>query len=377
MGNGNFFDESLEQSQVKATIVAKYFWAWAKVILGALKGSDKKIAYIDLFAGAGRYKDGTKSTPLLILEKAIQDPIMRENLATIFNDVNSDHSRSLEEAIKGLPGIESLKYKPQVFNFEVGTEIVKNFESMKNIVPTLFFVDPWGYKGLSLRLINSVLGNWGCECIIFFNYNRINMGIPNQVVEDHINVLFGPERANNLRVKIGNLCAQERELVIIEELSQALVTLGGKYVLPFRFRNPQGSRTSHHLIFVSKNVKGYEIMKSIMAGVSSTENQGVASFEYNKASERQPLLHELCRPLDELGERLLVEFSGQTLSRKNIYEMHHIGKPFIEANYRAILLKLEREGKIIVTPPAEKRRKLMGEPTMSEKVLITFPIGSR
>jgi hypothetical protein len=25
----SFFDESREQSQVKATIVAKYFWAWA------------------------------------------------------------------------------------------------------------------------------------------------------------------------------------------------------------------------------------------------------------------------------------------------------------------------------------------------------------
>jgi hypothetical protein len=28
----SFFDESSEQSQIKAQIVSKYFWAWAKVI---------------------------------------------------------------------------------------------------------------------------------------------------------------------------------------------------------------------------------------------------------------------------------------------------------------------------------------------------------
>jgi len=64
----SFFEESREQSQVKATIVAKYFWAWAKVILPTAKKQGGRIAYIDLFAGPGRYKDGTSSTPLKVLE---------------------------------------------------------------------------------------------------------------------------------------------------------------------------------------------------------------------------------------------------------------------------------------------------------------------
>ena len=32
-----FFDEIKEQSIAKATIVSKYFWAWAKVIIGTQK----------------------------------------------------------------------------------------------------------------------------------------------------------------------------------------------------------------------------------------------------------------------------------------------------------------------------------------------------
>ncbi len=114
MKNEQFFDEAREQSLVKATIVSKYFWAWAKVIIPTAKRAGSKIAYIDLFAGPGRYKDGTESTPLLILEKAIEDKDMRQMLVTIFNDVDANNTHSLETAINALPGIDSLKYKPQV-----------------------------------------------------------------------------------------------------------------------------------------------------------------------------------------------------------------------------------------------------------------------
>ena len=69
MSTDRFFEESKEQSAVKTAIVSKYFWSWAKVIMPqAERGREKKIAYLDLFAGPGRYKDGTKSTPLLIME---------------------------------------------------------------------------------------------------------------------------------------------------------------------------------------------------------------------------------------------------------------------------------------------------------------------
>ena len=72
---------------------------------------------------------------------------------------------------------------------EVGEKIAEIFKQMDTI-PALFFVDPWGYKGLSLRLISSFLGSWGCDCIFFFNYNRINMGINNQAVKEHMDALL-------------------------------------------------------------------------------------------------------------------------------------------------------------------------------------------
>lgn len=365
--NSSFFSEQKEQSEIKTAIVSKYFWVWAKIIMPWAK--DRKIAYIDLFAGPGRYADGSKSTPLLVLERAIADPIMREMLVTLFNDADGNHSHSLETAIQSLPGIESLKHKPKVKNQEVGTEIVAQFEE-RSLIPTLFFVDPWGYKGLSLRLINSVLKNWGCDCIFFFNYNRIKMGLPNAGVDEHMNALFGKERADKLRIKLKTLQpGDDKELVIVEELSEALRDLGGKFVLPFRFRHQTKGLTSHHLIFVSKHVRGYEIMKEIMAGESSDTQQGVPTFEYNPATKSQPLLFELARPLDALGPALLEKYRGRSLAVLDVYNEHHVGTRYIKKNYKQVLIKLSDEGKIVTNRSDRNRR---GH-EMPDKVLIQFP----
>ena len=372
MRSSSFFDESQEQSQVKTEIVTKYFWAWAKVIIPSQKKRGNKIAYIDLFAGPGRYRDGTRSTPLLILEAATRDPDMRDMLVTMFNDKDSNSTQMLNQAIKSVQNIESLKYTPRVYNEEVGAEIVKLFEQMR-LVPTLFFVDPWGYKGLSLRLINSVLKNWGCDCIVFFNYNRINMGLHNEAVKEHIDALFGESRGDRLRQQLETLTPFERELAIIEALVKALMGMGGRYVLPFRFRNSCGNRTSHHLIFISKNSKGYGIMKEIMAKESSSVEQGVPSFEYNPATRNQPLLLELSRPLDELADMLLDCFAGRSMTMLEIYDQHNIGRRYIRSNYKGVLLKLEGEGKVSTSPKAEMRRRRSGEPTFGDKVLVTFP----
>jgi len=370
--NLSFFDESREQSQVKATIIAKYFWAWAKVILPTAKKQGGRIAYIDLFAGPGRYKDGTNSTPLKVLETAIEDPDLRQSIVTLFNDKEAENVSSLKAAINSIPNIGRLRYPPKLINEEVGDEIVKQFEKMR-MVPTLFFVDPWGYKGLSLGLINSVLKNWGCDCLFFFNYNRINMALTNEAVREHMNVLFGQERADVIRKELEGLNPNDRETLILERLAEALREMGANFVLPFTFKNEHSTRTSHHLIFASKHFKGYEIMKGIMARESSEQNQGVPSFEFSPASEKFPLLFELSRPLDDLEEMLLNEFAGKQLTMQEVYERHNIGRPFIEANYKKVLSAMEIKGKIKALPPVDERPKRKGATTFAGHVRVIFP----
>jgi three-Cys-motif partner protein len=363
----NFFEQRSEESRVKAQIVDKYYRAWAKII--APRSPNGKIAYVDLFSGPGRYRDGSASVPLLVLENAINDDVLRNGLVTIFNDHDGNNSRTLHDEIAKLPGIETMKFKPTVMNKIVGQQIIDSL-TKGSLIPTLSFIDPWGYKGLSLKLINTFLRDWGCDCIFFFNYNRINMGLNNAIVKEHMGALFGEERAEQLREDMAALTAAKRELLIVEKISEALQEMGGKYVLPFCFKNEEGTRTSHYLIFVSKHILGYKIMKGIMGKESSKTEQNVPSFSYCAADKTMPVLFELARPLDDLEGMLLNEFAGQTLTMRGIFDRHHVGRPYLDKNYKDALGSLEAKGKIDADPPAGERRKN----TFADGVKVRFPV---
>jgi three-Cys-motif partner protein len=374
LSNDDFFDEITEQSKIKQNIVLKYFVAWTNVMLPiAEKGAIRGLRYVDLFAGPGHYRDGTESTPLHVLRYILANPKLLSRLEPVFNDKDPDTVSELKNAIQNLQGIQRLQIEPRFFNRDVDSDLLGSI-GLTNDVPTLWFLDPWGYKGVSLCLISSLLPAWGSDVIIFFNYNRINAALDNEVFRPNMEALFGRSRLNRLKLEIESLSPGDRETCVIEAFAQALKEIGGQHVLPFRFTTEGGKRTSHHLVFVSKHFKGFEIMREIMARESSSSDQGVPSFAFNPADRRFPLLFELWRPLDELGEILMNDFAGSRISMHEIYVTHSPGRRFVEKNYKDALRELEKEGKIKAEPPKQERKLVKGEVSFGPKVMVTFPI---
>lgn len=337
------------------------------------RGAGGRIAYIDLFSGPGKFDDGSPSTPLRILRETINNPELCARLVTIFNDKNADYVRQLQAAIDSLPRIEKLTNKPQVSNATVGADLVDLFRPL-NLVPTLFFIDPWGYKGLSLDLIGTAIKSWGCDCIFFFNYNRINPGITNPFVIERMNDLFGAERAEALRAKVVGLTPDERQAIIISELSEALKEVGGKFVLPFEFASQHGVRTSHYIIFVSKAFLGYHLMKETMFSLSTDEGD-VRQFQYVPVKSSQMSLFAdfgKSHSIPLLQEVLLQACAGQSLRVWDIYEEITVDTPYTLKNVKDAIIDLEAKNKASVDTPANKRMRL-GKVTLGEKRIVTFP----
>jgi three-Cys-motif partner protein len=332
------------------------------------------MAYIDLFAGPGRYDDQSKSTPLMVLDTILANPDLASRMITMFNDKDTANVESLKTAISKLDGIERLKYAPKFYNMEVGDDIAEMFRS-SNLPPTFFFVDPWGYKGLSLNLVSSIIKDWGCDCVFFFNYNRVSMGINNDFIKHHMASLFGDEQLEYVRSECDKARnSAEREGIIIQELCNALKQNGSRFVLPFRFKNNEGTRTSHHLIFLSKDFRGYEIMKEIMYKESTDKSGEVASFEYNPRDlfgvKQLSLFDMLSRPIDELHDMLLREYTGQTVDFMRLYKTHSIDKPYIKKNYKDVLWALYNAR--IITAVNAKTGKPPRKGTFSDEMRVTF-----
>jgi three-Cys-motif partner protein len=373
VGPSNFFDTPEKQSIVKTQLVTKYFVAWSKVMLPRAHGHPPRIAYMDLFSGPGRFEDGRDSTPLWVLRHATRDSGLRDHLVTVFNDKNPAYAEQLRAAIDDLPGIETLAYRPEVHTIEVGSELVDIFRRM-NFLPTLFFIDPWGYKGLSLDLIGQTIKSWGCDCIFFFNYSRINAGLNNPFVAEPMADLFGAIRFEQLRAKVTGRNSDERQRIIIDALTGALGEVGGKYVLPFEFESEHGKRPSHYIIFVSKAFRGYHIMKEVMDSLSSDDAE-VKSFEYvPMKSPQMRLFDDLVQShsVVALRDLLAITCAGTTQTVIRIYENNTVGTPYTLKHVKDAVIALESEGRVTVDKPAAKRMKL-GKVTLGEDRLVTFP----
>src|SRR4051812_11081253 len=91
-----FFTDQSIQSLTKARIVSKYFAAWAKIRGGLARKRHQFIQYADLFAGRGRYEDGSPSTPLLILQHVIDTPDLHDLFVSHFNDADRETAEALE-----------------------------------------------------------------------------------------------------------------------------------------------------------------------------------------------------------------------------------------------------------------------------------------
>jgi len=374
MGKSNdFFEKQTLQSRIKTEIVTKYFSAWSSVMGGHLRKfrGDKRIAYLDFCSGPGIYKDGNKSTPIIVLERAVENDFLKNNLVTIFVDSNFEFCKSLNTAISSIPNIKELNFEPKIYEIPIDESLVELLESYGR-VPSLVFIDPWGYKGLSTRLINAVIKDWGCDCIFFFNYLRINSAITNDVLAKNISAIFGEDKLENLRKRVNEESSPiKREEIVMQELELALKENGNKYVLQFCFKQESGRRTSHYIVFVTKNIKGYNIMKEIMVKLSTKDFYGEPNFECNPFWEKGILKFletDSTKPSRKLQELLLNDFAGETITFGKIFDKneHHVGTLYTEKYYRYALIDLKERNIITVDRKIRKG-------TFPKDVSITFP----
>lgn len=367
----DFFRKLREGSRVKQKIVLDYFVYYNRV----MARHSEKVGYADLFAGPGSYVDPIvihKSTPILVTETTISDPLFRDKVHLWFNEGESENHRLLKETIESIPGVDSLRYHPTITNKIVDLHWPRKMELVK--VPTLVFLDPCGYKGLSLQLVKSILKGFGNDCIFFFNYSRINMKLDLEIMNNSINEFFESQRAAALRKALQQKSPHEREDLILDAVRSALEEAHG---IPrwFRFVSER-NRTSHHLFFASKNAKAAEAMGRIFNAASSTVTEGVGSGEHDpRAADRSG---SLFAGLYEVQEHLMNRFQGRRIQFARILE-EESGTRFTESNYRDAILELERDLRVTVEPPAESRRWQAGrlKRALPVTVYITFPQGGK
>jgi three-Cys-motif partner protein len=367
-----FFAEQSAHSRVKADIVFKYVTAWAAVMLNPKFNKKGEAAYVDLFSGPGSYEDGSRSTPLLIVEEVLKKQILRNGLKTHFNDLSSTHTDSLRQEITKLSGIESLRWRPGYTSAAASINLIDEL-GLSSDTPQFFFLDQFGWSDVSPAIVRRIFQNRKCECTFFLRTPRVVAAVTNPNSETTMEELFGRARLRSMRQAFaaGNC---DKEALILNVLKETMRESGATHFQPFPFRLREGNSPKQHLIYLGQHEKGRAIMKDIMGSSSSAHHSGVPLMGFSEAPT-QHLLFEP-DPIPDLQAELLVAFAGRSVTVAQVFSEHHpTNERFLLRNYQEALRRLECSSAVSATPPSQDRPKRNGIVSMAENVTIIFPSG--
>lgn len=365
--NEDFHSEQKEQSKIKKSIVVEYFNAWAKIMLANMKRHpeySQKLGYLDFYCGPGVYDDGNVSTPVEIMKIILGNEEYREHFVTIFNDSNAKVVNKLEENIRQFDNYSKLKYPPIFDNIALSHDFYSNFENM-TIIPSLIFLDPCGFKGITANLISELIKSFGCDIFLFFNYNAIQRYLKLDHLAHHFEALFTNEKYTEL-LDILESKPNNKEQIIINTFIEALKENGVKYVISFRFVMENKNRTSHYLMFLSKSETAVKIIKDVMAKYGNDTISGISKLEFIPSSNgfTQLNLFDVDR-FELLKNEIHNKYSGKTVLAGDIIN-DYLESIFTMKNIKSALINLEKEAKLEVIDGRKKRG------SMPEASLIRF-----
>ena len=189
------------------------------------------------------------------------------------------------------------------------------------MVPSFYFPSILGAtKDCHLKIVNGVIKDWDVTAFSSLTITGSTRHLHTMQLRSTWHP-FGPERAKQLTSALSARMHVLHTRDIHDFAGNRRKPSGrwavGSYCLFRFFKNPlpPGPRTTS--CFVSKNYRGYSIMKEIMTKESSMEDEGVPSFTYSPADATMPLLFSLQQPLSALRTSLLQTYAGRELTTED------------------------------------------------------------
>lgn len=366
--NENFFEKQSASSYVKAKIVSSYFPQYCKILS---KFPQKEFRYIDLFAGPGLYEDGHESTPLMIARECYNDEYLRNNVRMLFNDMK--YKDVLEDNFLKLYPQGTFRINPFFADRTIGEcETVDQYlqkntmeNNGRNSSPALLFFDPFGYKGIKTHVLADFLQNWGNEIFLFLNTKRINAAIDNELFLRYIKDMFPLSYEQVKLMKSGKDSVIARLAYIIDMLGREFNLILNKnvYYTAFQFQEEDIHTTSHFILHLTKNSKGYELVKTIyndFANVGTTFD-GLHTYSFDPKllnSHDMELFDYSYDNIHCLADRLYDDYKGKVIDARKLFDKDQIKTNYCLSHYTAALRKLVEEGKIKSTFTDGKNHKV-------------------
>lgn len=338
--------EAKPHTLAKIEIVGRYLYLWFS-ILGA-HSANRRLVYVDGFAGPGQYTNSDRSSPLAAM-KAAKDALERPNadlrdveLVFLFVEKNPDFVKHLREIISVSKWPTQLKWDVEEGTFEekIGGFLDRVREQGETLAPTFAFVDPFGATGLPFKVIAELLRHQKCEVLLNLDSDGIGRLITAQRFEknqQNLTALFGDESWKMLNPSAPMWKLSADVLALYRNRLRSLPQV--RYVFPFAMNSRQG-QLNYHLVFASQHPLGLEKMKETMKTVDKT-----GSYSFSDDTLGQTLLFDFNAPAD-WAAKMQAALGGAWCPYSEFRDYALNETPFM--NPKSMLTHLKKAGKMQV-----------------------------
>jgi three-Cys-motif partner protein len=335
----------------KHEILRGYFVAWLPI----MAKWNKRLVYIDGFAGPGRYSEGEDGSPVIVLKAARDHRYpMQTELCCIFvedDPARCDHLKSvLAELSPPLPS----HVKWEVVQGKFDEHLTKTFDTLdaqaKALAPSLVFIDPFGLSHTPFSTIRRILANKRCEVLVNLMYEEVNRFLSNALISPHLDGLFG---TSEWRTVLNISGADQRRRAIHDIYLGQLKTVA-RYVQSFEMRNKTNS-TDYFLFFATNDLKGLEKMKDAMWRVDDA-----GSFQFSDHADARRLLNLFSEHpnVTPLRESIKKRFGGRQVSIEELRDWVISDTEFLPKHLKIPVLKpMEEDGEVVVVNASPKRKR--------------------
>lgn len=359
--------EASPHTLAKLEIVGRYLDVWF-MILGS-NPKNRRLVYIDGFAGPGRYTNTDKSSPIVAL-RAAEAAVRRAGAAGsaieysfLFVEKKAEFVTSLREVVqnRSLPAQFKWAVEQGSFDEKVGGLLTDLRQSGKHLAPTFAFIDPFGATGLPFNVIAEILSYKSCEVLLNLDSDGIGRLVSAQAIaqnQAHLDVLFGD---SSWRTELDpKLPIQKLSAQVLALYKKRLKTVA-KYVFAFAMNSREG-QLNYHLVFASQHPLGLEKMKEAMKTVDQT-----GTYSFSDDTVGQELLRFDFDAPAIWAERMQRALGGKWRPYADFRDYALNETPFI--NPKAMLRELEGRGVVEVDAAAGRKKGAFPEDKI-ERILL-------
>lgn len=339
----------LNHSQAKVRLLGRYLDRYFNIISNAKV--TERIHVFDLFCGEGVYENGEKGSPFIILDAAKRLHNINSGKIPQIPPINiylNDKSDSKIQKVRS--EVEKAKAHNEGFG-----KLYYSKKDYKDVVPGLvsfterlqrekafIFIDPYGYKDISITEIKDLLKCKKTEVLLFlptqFMYRFDESGTPESLIK----------LLDDL-VSYENWKTNDSVFHFIKQFKEGLKNSLGDEFFVDTFTIQKDPQTVFCLFFFSSHIRGFEKMLETKWEIDTDEGKG---WKY----ERSGNLFASFKT-NSLEEKLLIFLAEGCKNNKEIYSFTlHNG--FLPKHVNEVLSSLQISSRImVVDSEGEKARK--------------------